>query len=71
MKIYDISSYQVVHTLDYPNAVLSLDVSVSNHFLLIIVKMYCCVVELLLQAHKISAFGSQCFIRWQQVLVQL
>lgn len=32
VKIYDISSYQVVHTLDYPNAVLSLDVSVSIHF---------------------------------------
>jgi U3 small nucleolar RNA-associated protein 15 len=31
VKIYDISSYQVVHTLDYPNAVLSLDVSVSIH----------------------------------------
>jgi hypothetical protein len=32
VKIYDISSYQVVHTLDYPNAVLSLDVSVSIPF---------------------------------------
>jgi U3 small nucleolar RNA-associated protein 15 len=30
VKIYDISSYQVVHTLDYPNAVLSLDVSASD-----------------------------------------
>jgi U3 small nucleolar RNA-associated protein 15 len=33
VKIYDISSYQVVHTLDYPNAVLSLDVSVSIDFI--------------------------------------
>ncbi|PNF28960.1 U3 small nucleolar RNA-associated protein 15-like protein [Cryptotermes secundus] len=30
VKIYDISSYQVVHTLDYPNAVLSLDVSTRD-----------------------------------------
>ncbi|KDR24524.1 U3 small nucleolar RNA-associated protein 15 homolog [Zootermopsis nevadensis] len=27
VKIYDVSTYQVAHTLDYPNAVLSLDVS--------------------------------------------
>ncbi|KAJ9581537.1 hypothetical protein L9F63_023286 [Diploptera punctata] len=27
VKIFDIATYQVVHTLDYPNAILSLDVS--------------------------------------------
>lgn len=29
VKIYDISTYQVVHTLDYPNAILSVAASVS------------------------------------------
>lgn len=27
VKIFDVATYQVVHTLDYPNAILSLDVS--------------------------------------------
>ncbi|XP_047003670.1 U3 small nucleolar RNA-associated protein 15 homolog [Schistocerca americana] len=30
VKIYDISTYQVVHTLDYPNAVLSFGVSAKD-----------------------------------------
>lgn len=30
VKIYDVSTYQAVHTLDFPNAVLSLGVSPSN-----------------------------------------
>ncbi|KAJ4436108.1 hypothetical protein ANN_18735 [Periplaneta americana] len=33
VKIYDTSTYQVVHTLDYPNAVLSLDVSPGDETL--------------------------------------
>ena len=30
MKIYDVGTYQVVHTLDYPGAILSVGVSVST-----------------------------------------
>ncbi len=29
VKIYDVTSYQPVHSLDYPSAILSLGVSVS------------------------------------------
>lgn len=30
VKIYDAGTYKVVHTLDYPNAILSVGVSVSE-----------------------------------------
>lgn len=32
VKIYDVSTYQVVHTLDYPNALLSVAASVRFCF---------------------------------------
>jgi len=36
VKIYDVASYEVVHTLNYPNAVLSVGVSVSIHIIVFI-----------------------------------
>lgn len=36
IKIYDSGTYKTVHTLDYPNSVLSMGISVNKYLLLII-----------------------------------
>lgn len=34
IKIYDVGTYKILHTLDYPNSVLSLGISVSENMII-------------------------------------
>jgi len=36
VKIYDVSSFQLSHDITYPSAVLSIDISVSKQFLIVL-----------------------------------